>query len=52
MSCGIVGAHLRPQEIATMTILHRPVLLAGAGLRDAWLLFRDGQMVDVWMRLV
>lgn len=42
---------LSPAEIAALTILHRPVMLLGAGLTDGWLLFKDGKLVDLWVRL-
>ena len=52
MESGEMIPVLSPQEIAALTIFQRPVMLVGAGLTDAWLLFdKDGKLVDLWVRL-
>jgi hypothetical protein len=42
---------LSPADIAALTVLRRPVMLAGAGVADGWLLFKDGTLIDLWVRM-
>ena len=41
---------LMPSTREGMVVLKRPMMLMGHGIVDAWLLFKDGVLVDVWVQ--
>ena len=38
--------------LTNVTILHRTALVNGADLADVWVLIKDGQVIDIWVRVL